>query len=117
MFVLSGCHGDELRRTEPRMKIRGEKMVKTGDRCVCVLRCDHLLDREGLFSVMTFDWLTPPAARALIGQHLACVTIGQLPCQQPKMGGAKKYVPSFRMSSVWTFCLSCVFRPTESDRR
>lgn len=52
------------RRVEQRMKTRGEKMVRTGDCCVCVLRCDHPLDSAGLFSFMTFNWLTPLAVRA-----------------------------------------------------
>uniref|UniRef100_A0A3B4TP03 Uncharacterized protein n=1 Tax=Seriola dumerili TaxID=41447 RepID=A0A3B4TP03_SERDU len=28
-------------------------------RCVCLLRFDHPVDRAGLFSFMTFHWLTP----------------------------------------------------------
>ncbi|KAM9852911.1 ATP-binding cassette sub-family C member 5 [Aulostomus maculatus] len=51
----AGCHGEELEKGGA---------TDTADVCVPLLRCDHPVDTAGLFSFMTFHWLTPLAVHA-----------------------------------------------------
>ncbi|XP_076590730.1 ATP-binding cassette sub-family C member 5 isoform X5 [Chaetodon auriga] len=64
-------------------------------RCVCVLRCDHPVDSAGLFSFMTFHWLTPLAVHARRTGQLLLDDIWPVSQQE----GC--HANSLRLASLW----------------
>ncbi|XP_051254829.1 multidrug resistance-associated protein 5 isoform X5 [Dicentrarchus labrax] len=63
--------------------------------CLSVLRCDHPVDRAGLFSFMTFHWLTPLAKHAYRKRQLLLDNIW--PVSQREGCHAN----SLRLASLW----------------
>ncbi|XP_071353059.1 ATP-binding cassette sub-family C member 5 isoform X1 [Trachinotus anak] len=110
----AGCHGKELEeggaKDENPSKPGGES------RCVCLLRCDHPVDSAGLFSFMTFHWLTPLAMHAHRKGQLLLDDIWAMPqsegCHDNSLRLASLWEEEQRSkggsaslcSVVWSFC-------------